>query len=252
VQVASLVRVLDADRELAAALAPSAAARARSHLVAEAVTVGRGHWATVPTFEREPFGLLVMDGVLIRRLAVAGRSSVELFGEGDVIRPWLQDPGFSVTPHADWHVLEPVTCAILDEEFLALAAHWPQVIVALAGRIVVRSRSLALRLALAQAPSVTARVITVLWHLADRWGHVTRDGVLLELPLPQSLIAELVAARRQAVCLAIAELQRRGLLSRTGGRWTLHGDADDALALLSGRGLRATAGCLRADISPTV
>ena len=253
VLTASLVRVLDADVGLADGLAPAARRMACHHLVTNTVYVHVGRWAPSRPAE-ELFGLLLLDGMLIRRVSVAGRSSVELLGQGDLIRPWpAHADGYGVAPEIAWHALTPTTLAVLDRRFVTLAARWPEILIALSDRAVRRSRSLALRLALAQAPSVVARVLVVLWHLADRWGHVTSDGTVVSVTLSQSVLAELVAARRQSVCMAVAELRRRGLIARRGdGHWVLSGTSREALALADSHGRFTAPSCPSTDGDETL
>jgi len=54
----------------------------------------------------------------------------------------------------------------------------------------------------------------MLWHLADRFGRVQTDGVVVPLPLCHSLLAWLVGARRPAVCRAVNELEQAGRIAR--------------------------------------
>jgi CRP/FNR family transcriptional regulator, cyclic AMP receptor protein len=239
--VVPLVRMLDADPGLADGLDRLELRQATHHLVVRLWDIPGGPWMP-PASTEDLFGLLLLDGLLLRRVSVVGRSSVELLGEGDLIRPWQPDE-YGIEARTTWHGLASSTVAVLDREFVTLAARWPEILVTLASRAIQRSRSLAVRLAIAQAPSVTARVVVVLCHLADRWGHVTSDGTVLPIPLSQGLLGELVAARRQSVCLAVGELQRHGLLWRApGGSWILRGSTEEALAWVA-----TPASCLPPD-----
>jgi CRP/FNR family cyclic AMP-dependent transcriptional regulator len=88
-----------------------------------------------------------------------------------------------------------------------------------------RTRSLAFHLAVTQVTRVGERLLVVLWHLADRWGRVTPEGVALALPLTHETLGRIVGARRPAVTTALRELTQRGLVTRGAGRsWLLHGD----------------------------
>ncbi len=53
-----------------------------------------------------------------------------------------------------------------------------------------------------------------LWHLADRWGHVERDGVVVPLPLTHETIGRLVPTRRPSVSTALKQLSERRLATR--------------------------------------
>jgi len=48
------------------------------------------------------------------------------------------------------------------------------------------------------------------WHLADRWGRVTPDGVLVELELTHGLLSRLTSLRRPTVSATLKELRETG------------------------------------------
>ena len=83
--------------------------------------------------------------------------------------------------------------------------------------------------AIAQVPRVDARVLVLLWLLADRWGRVSPQGVRVPLSLTHETIGKLVGARRPSVTTALGVLTRRGLVERTDSGWLLHGDPQEAL-----------------------
>ena len=69
-------------------------------------------------------GLLLLDGLMIRQVTVGKRSGCEIFGPGDVIRPWDADGDYDpLTITVAWLVLEPTRLAVLDTAFCA--AHRP-------------------------------------------------------------------------------------------------------------------------------
>jgi CRP-like cAMP-binding protein len=71
---------------------------------------------------------------------------------------------------------------------------------------------------------VEARLLLILWYYADRWGRVTREGVVLPLRMTHSMLARIVGARRPSVSTALGRLAERGLVERgSGGDWILHG-----------------------------
>jgi hypothetical protein len=70
------------------------------------------------------------------------------------------------------------------------------------------------------------------WHLAERWGRVTGDGVIVPLALTHRILGQLVGARRPTVSTALSELAERGeLVRRPDGSWLLRGDPPDAESL---------------------
>jgi hypothetical protein len=92
---------------------------------------------------------------------------------------------------------------------------------------------------LAQLTRVHDRVLVLLWHLAERFGRVTPDGVVVPLRLTHRMIARLVGARRPSVTTAIAALERTGTIERRGdGAIVLHDQPRAALlrAVRSGGG----------------
>jgi CRP-like cAMP-binding protein len=93
--------------------------------------------------------------------------------------------------------------------------------VRLVDRAILRSRHLALELAIIQQRRVDQRLRMLFWHLADRWGHVTGHGVRVVAPLTHALLAELVAARRPTVSAALGELAEAGEIVRAGDEWIL-------------------------------
>ena len=65
----------------------------------------------------------------------------------------------------------------------------------------------------------------MLRQLAERWGRVTSDGVLIPLDLSHRLLGQLVGARRPTIATAAAELARQGLLRQCDdGAWLLRGE----------------------------
>jgi CRP/FNR family cyclic AMP-dependent transcriptional regulator len=222
-----LVRVLDLDPELGDRLAPDDQARALHQLVAETIRVPTGRWDAAAAIEPGgmPLGLLIIDGLLLRDLDLGRRASTEVLGFGDVLRPWDADAAASELPLvARWTVLEPLRLAVLDERFLHLAVRFPPVIDALFARTARRQRGLAVRLVVNQLVRLEDRLLLALWALAERWGRVTPDGVLVPMGLTHSALARLVGARRPSVTSALGDLSGNRLLERTEDGWLLRGD----------------------------
>jgi CRP/FNR family cyclic AMP-dependent transcriptional regulator len=232
----SVISVLEVDPELAEGLPPEARGVAIRHAIAQARLLPEGEWQPLAEFGADPpqIGLLVIDGLLTRELTFAGRTSTELLGVGDVLRPWDLDVDEMepLAPEVHWFVHEPVRLAILDHRFAAVAVRWPTLIDAIIGRSMRRSRSLAFQLAISQVTRVDGRLLVLLWQLAERWGRVGPDGVRLPLQLTHHMLGTLVGARRPSVTTALSGLAREGLVERTPSGWLLHGDPEDALAEL--------------------
>jgi CRP-like cAMP-binding protein len=222
-----LVRLLDADPELGDRLAPDELDRARQQLVAETRRVPTGRWDAAGVLEPggTPLGLLLIDGLLLRDLDLGRRASTEVLGFGDILRPWDTDSANSDLPFvARWTVLEPLRLAVLDERFLYAAVRYPAIIDALFARASRRQRGLSVRLVVNQLVRLEDRLMLALWALAERWGRVTPDGVLVPMGLTHSALARLVGARRPSVTSALGDLAQNRLLERTEEGWLLRGD----------------------------
>ena len=221
------VRVFELDPGLLDGVEPHLARIARQRVVAESVVLATGPWTPPQRDElgRDAVGLLVLDGLLMRSLAFDGLLSPELFGVGDVLRPWESDELLDFEVTAEWRVLERATVALLDAEFARQVCRIPGVTAALLARAIQRSRSLAFRIAVAHIRRAEPRVLTLFWHLGDRWGTVTPRGVAVPLRLSHSMIASLVYMRRSTVSAVLTRLARAGELERNAdGSWLITGE----------------------------
>ena len=219
-------RLLEEDPELGEALGTDAFALAAECARAAVLHVPIGEWRQPvwPTSTTSGFGLLMLDGLLLRRVSLGDRGGVELLAGGDLLRPWQrEDSACSVPRQLGWEVLESCRLAVLDVEFAERISSFPQIAGQLMARAMRRSRSFAVNMAIVQQPRVETRVHMLLWHLADRSGTVSPDGVMLPLRLTQGVLAALVAARRPTVNAALGALERDGKLARTSSGWLLRG-----------------------------
>jgi CRP/FNR family transcriptional regulator, cyclic AMP receptor protein len=229
------VRLLEADPELGALLTGSRRAEAERDLVVRTHRISVGPWdvSRLSGAGGDHVGLLVLDGVLSRELVVADQVSAELLGPGDLVRPWQVTSGAGLLPvKAVWSVLSPVVLAVLDRRFAAEAARFPEVTATLFDRLGERSLRLATTQAISQLTRVDRRLKALFWHLAERWGRVSGDGVVVPLALTHRILGQLVGARRPTVSTALSELAERGeLVRRPDGSWLLRGDLPDAQML---------------------
>jgi CRP/FNR family transcriptional regulator, cyclic AMP receptor protein len=171
-------------------------------------------------------GLLVLDGLLTRQVAIGEATCAELLGGGDVLRPWTEIDSqiASIASESRWQVVLPTRVAVLNARFALQIARWPTVTAAIIDRVVQRARWLSFHLAVCHIVGVETRLLLVLWHFADRWGRMTPSGVKLPLPLSHGLLAGIVGARRPTVSTALGVLRDQGLVERTEGGWLLHGE----------------------------
>jgi CRP/FNR family transcriptional regulator, cyclic AMP receptor protein len=219
------VRVLDEDPDLAMQLSGVRLQEARARLVARVMKRAKGEWSLPRSREAgEPrLGLLVLDGVLVRDVLMEDTVSTELLGAGDLVRPSRVDhPSRLLRTDVRWTVLEPARVALLGRGFAEAVTDYPEVSAALLDRVNERAERLAVTQAICQLNGVDRRVLSLLWHLAERWGRVAAGGVVVPLPLPHRIIASMVGARRPTISTAIARLVADGTVERRAdGTWLL-------------------------------
>jgi CRP/FNR family transcriptional regulator, cyclic AMP receptor protein len=219
------VRLLDADRSLAAALSEDELAVARRYAVANVVEVPRGEYDPKELFGGDGLlGLLVLKGLMVRRVSVADRQCGELVGPGAVLRPWDDFGHTAPLPfEVSWRVIQDAQLAPLDRRFLATIVHWPALIESFTARATERAHTLAFNVAIHCLRHVHLRLLVLLWNLADRFGRVGPDGTHVPLPLSHSDLAELVGAARPSVSVALKQLADDGLVWRNeaDGTWML-------------------------------
>jgi hypothetical protein len=182
-----------------------------------ATRIPRGSWIPEPCDE-DVLGWIVAGGILIRRLTVLSGTCVEILGRGDLIQPGrAEERELLLDDVSTWTVIDPMLLVKLPRTegagpLLAIAVD----------AAVARVQRLAVQMAVASEVGAERRVLSMLQHLAGRWGRVRRDGVVVPIRLSHSVLAQLVAARRPTVSTAIAALERRGRLRRLpDGCWLL-------------------------------
>jgi CRP/FNR family transcriptional regulator, cyclic AMP receptor protein len=222
-----LVRVLEVDPDLGQSLDQQGFAAASRELVADTLDIARGVWELDPAWAATGavLGLLILAGVLARDLVIGRRRSLEILGPGDMVRPWPSDRhSGAVDVDLRFNALEPVRFAALDARFATHAARFPGVMSQVAGRVMGRATSASLRLIVHQVVRIDDRVLVSLWGLAERFGRVTPDGVLMPVPINHTMMARFVGAQRPTVSQAVGALTRRGEVERLDdGGWLLKG-----------------------------
>jgi CRP/FNR family transcriptional regulator, cyclic AMP receptor protein len=207
----------------------------RREQVANACTVRElrlpsGPWAA-EAVAGEGIGMLVVDGLLIRRAGIEGRFAAELVSRGDLIRPWQEEGGSLTLPlSTTWVATEPTRLALLDDRFAVLLGRYPSLAGRVLARAMRRARHLAVNMAIVHQARVDVRLHMLFWHLASRFGRVRGDGVIVPLRLTHALLAELVAARRPTVTSALSALAREGRVRSLDDGWLLFGDPPGELA----------------------
>jgi hypothetical protein len=227
--VTELVSLLDVDRELAALVPDAHRGLARQAAAAGLLRLAAGVWNATEHADaaRGGYGLLVVDGMLIRRIGVDGRVGAELLAAGDLLRPWQHDgenASGTLSFEATWRVVMPTRLAVLDVAWSERVARWPRLGAELAGRAMARSLRLAVAMAIAQQPRLEVRLWLLFWDLADRYGRVRPDGVHLELPLTHEHLSHLAGARRPSISAALGRLAADGRVLRERRTWILVGE----------------------------
>jgi CRP-like cAMP-binding protein len=220
--------ILQEDPELAEALPSQERETAFELLWAPTISTDGDSWRCPHCDPSRTYGLLMLEGLLGRRLRLGRATSLELLGSGDVLRPWQEAPESTIATRVDWRVFAPARLAVLDERITALIGLRPELAVALAGRLVRRSY-LALYLAtIGHIRRVDDRLWAALWHIGGSWGRMTLEGVRIPFYLSHAALGEIVGAQRPTVTIGMKALQDDGKVKRTqDGFYVLTGSPPD-------------------------
>lgn len=235
------VSLLRHDPDLGSGLTPADFAVARKALVAPSVTLEPSNSTSADKSARDDLAevtMLVLDGLLLSDMVLAGYSSAELIGPGDLLSsPKRRRNTDTLLPvDVQLTVLEPTRLALLDECVQLACAHWPPVAVALLERMEQRGWRLAKQAAICHLPAVHSRLLALFWHLADRWGKVAPDHLVLPIRIVHRTLGKMVGAERSTVTLALRQLSDAGLVTRRhDGAWLLSGDPREGLEFLAHR-----------------
>lgn len=210
----------DADPDLFAHLG-SGDVRQLTRVPSQIVPVGP--WDARGLADSAYLGLVIVSGKVGGVVGVGGREHLEILGAGDVVQPYVgatDEAGMPAEPN--WRVLQEAQVAVLDRRFATATARHPGVARALIERLVLRSRRLLFQLAVISEPRTALRIELMLRHFADRWGRVTPDGILLDLPVSHQALAQIVAAQRPSVTTALGRLREDGRIDQPArGAWLL-------------------------------
>lgn len=232
----SVCHVLREDADLAEVIPPERRQSAIENCTAREVRIPVREGITESSPLRNGLGILVLSGLLVRRVGIDGRFGAELLGEGDLLRPWQWESDSATLPlQMGWSIVEPARLALLDEEFVTRCiGTFPELASSLVGRAMQRARGLAVNMAIVHQARVDNRLHMLLWHLAGRWGRVRTEGTVVPFRLTHTLLADLVAARRPTVTSALSDMARRGLMRSTGEEWILFGEPPRELLDIEG------------------
>jgi CRP/FNR family cyclic AMP-dependent transcriptional regulator len=219
--------LLDLDPELGQLLDDERLEAARHDLTVRVTALPIGEWdgSRLASTDPENVGLLVLEGVMAREVVVGDTVSTELLGPGDMMRPWqLGADAELLRVTVRWNALSKLRLAVLDRRMAAALVQYPEVNAVLIDRLSERAQRLAVGQAISQLHRVDVRLVSLLWHLAERWGRVTGEGVVVPLALSHRVLGQLVGARRPTVSTALAQLARENRVQRReDGTWLLLG-----------------------------
>jgi CRP/FNR family cyclic AMP-dependent transcriptional regulator len=220
--------LLDLDPDLGQFLEGVRAEEAQRQLLVRVRRLAPGPWNTarLTVADAGHVGLLLLDGVLAREVLAADIVSTELIGAGELLRPWqlVPDPAL-LRVTARWSVLAEARVAVLDRRLAGQLGAYPEILSLLVERMTARTQRMAVAQAISQLNRVDQRLLTLFWHLAERWGRMTTEGVSIPLTLSHRMLSQLVGARRPTVSTALGELGRNGqVLRQPDGSWLLTGE----------------------------
>ena len=175
----------------------------------------------VTAHDPDAYGLLVTSGVVAARWQAGKAVSLELLADGDLLL--LQDGGEELAPvDLELVAVDHVRAVVLAPRLEVSLAARPTVVLELLRRCAAQARRAARHRAVVQQPHVAQRVLGVFALLAERFGRVGPDGIVLALTLTHESIGCLVGARRPTVSLALKQLAADGrLVQDRPGRWVL-------------------------------
>jgi CRP/FNR family transcriptional regulator, cyclic AMP receptor protein len=223
--------LLEEDPDLGAGLSPRELNAASRLLVAPVMSVTAPRWEPPELEATTTFGLLVLDGLLGRRVRIGKGVNTELLSDGDILRPWDGATMWHMAPpELGWRVFRPARLAILDESITRIIGRSPQLVVTFSGRLLRRQRHTAYLAAIGHLTRVEERLLLTLWHVASCWGRVSHDGVVVPYRLTHEVLGEIIGARRPSVTIGISNLQARGrIVRRRDGCYVLIGSPEDAI-----------------------
>lgn len=230
--VRDVVRLTDALAELEDAVPDEDRALADRVLAVPAITARDAPLTAALGGDGDVWQYVVVDGVVLKETALLDLPALEVLTPGDLVAPALTDDDEALRGTIAYRAHGPATLAPLDGRFRQAARRWPGLSDAVHRMLARQTHRASVRLAVMQLPRVEDRVAAVFADLAERLGHVTPDGLRLDLPLTHLLIGQLVGSRRPTISLALRELGEAGLVVRDGDRWHV------APRLLDGERLR--------------
>ena len=228
--------MLDLAPELGAGIPSDEWEAARQACRGELVRVAPGRLEPAPgALDGDPWmALVIVSGVMCREVRLCDRHLLELLGAGDALQLPVDVEDRLLGTDVTLTAVAQSELLVLGVPFLRAAARWPSLMMQLHRRLEAQRAELAVQALIAHLPKAEHRLLLMLWHLADRFGIVTPDGIVVQLPLSHDLLGRLTAARRSTASLALGQLEGRGELKRLpDGFWLLTGGAQRAIEVIA-------------------
>jgi CRP-like cAMP-binding protein len=167
--------------------------------------------------------LLLVEGVVLKVTGFAGRSALEVLGPGDLLSPPLTAARQAESPAVSRYMAHGlVSLAVLEDRFRQSARRWPGLFDCVHDCLGRQAHRASRHLAILHLPRVEDRIVALFADLAERFGRMTPEGILIDLPLTHQVIGDLVGARRPTVSIALQTLAAAGVVERLDdGRWHL-------------------------------
>lgn len=216
-------------RDLLAAVPPAERQLAERVPVAMLHHLSSGQWSPTDLGDgahRTDHAALILQGTIVRNIALGGRASSHLHGPGDLLRPWRGVD--TVLPGQETWICwsRDAQVAVLGDRFSQVAARWPRLSILVRERLADQLDRATMHTAILSLPRAEQRILALLWQLAERWGTVTPAGVVLRIDLTHELLGRLVGARRPTVSLALQALaEDRSVERLQAGAWLLSHDS---------------------------
>jgi len=216
----SRIRLLEIEPDLARFLTSEERDEARGVSVPVRILRRQDFEAEALLGDAGAFAAVIVDGVLMHRLAIGDQPALRLLGPGDILAR-SGEVRSALLARSSYHASGELRLAMLDDRVLLTARRFPRLIAGLHMRMGEQYERIAAQLVICQLPRVEDRVLAMMWLLAETWGRVTTSGTVLSMTLTHDALGELIGARRPTVTLALRGLADRGALLRQDGGWLL-------------------------------
>lgn len=214
--------LLELDPDLAVGVPAEELEAARLLCRGQALDVPRGRWPIAQSgiARNEVAGLVIVEGVLCREVALRDRSMLELLGPGDVLQPPVVEAPPRLGDEIVLTAVSDLVVVVLGPVFIRAAARWPSLLAEVQRRLEAQREAFAIQALIAHLPKADHRLLLTLHHLAGRWGYVTPEGIVLPFPLTHDVLGQLIGIRRPTATLALKSLEsERSVRRLDDGSW---------------------------------